>query len=145
MMAGRTLLACWVIILVTAGNGSAEISASHTIDRRLVGCWTAQRSVENSSENSSVRCYRLDGYVTGVTIHAGDGWDWSYRYRAHGTLVLNDRYRVEHNQFQLAGRRLITTDQHGEQLTWSLLCRTKTQDVQCGRLSQKLQQSPGNE
>jgi hypothetical protein len=129
----------------------ATAVASNISDQRLIGCWSVLRTIESPvghhhpgavNVSSSIRCYRPDGYVTGATFDHGHGWDWSYLYRTYGTAMVRDYIVSDDNlvryHFRLAGQRLIMTDQDGTQISWSLLCRTETQDVQCGRLTQKL-------
>jgi hypothetical protein len=156
MMTYRSLWVGWVMMLMTAGPVSAKTIKPNTVGQQLIGCWIFQRTIESPvgqhhpgtmTFNSSVRCYRTDGYVTGVTFDAGDGWDWSHRYYVRGSALFSDdsgvapgswRHNFVHTQFRLVGRRLITTDTHGAQRTWSLLCRSDAQDVQCQRLHQRL-------
>lgn len=140
--AGATRLRSLVnLVLVPIVAFVGEIAATKSSDatelhRLLLGCWRHERHTKERLVGSYLVCFRKDGRVTGVTFDAGDGWDWAHRYRINENEIFFDGTSWGHVQTIAADKMII--DRKDTQIDFELVCRTKRQDIQCQRLTEKI-------
>jgi hypothetical protein len=103
-------------------------------------CWEYNRFINRDIRGAIVTrldfshliCFQRRGWATGVTFHAGDGWDWSHRYKIANRIIFLDGERwcsvlgVDQHRMNIADG--------DEQRTYRYVCRTKAEDIQCERL-----------
>jgi hypothetical protein len=140
--AGATRLRSLVnLVLVPIVAFVGEIAATKSSDaaelhRLLLGCWQHERHTKERLVGRYLVCFRKDGRVTGVTIDAGDGRDWAHHYRIKENEIFFDGTSWGHVQTIAADNMII--DRKDTQIDFELVCRTKRQDIQCERLTEKI-------
>jgi len=115
---------------------AAKSSEAAELHRLLLGCWQHDRHTKEKLVGHYLVCFRKDGRVTGVTIDGGDGWDWVHDYRIRENGIFFGGTSWGHVQTIAADKMII--DMKGTQIDFELLCRTKRQNIQCERLTDKL-------
>jgi hypothetical protein len=134
----RSLVNLVLVAIVAFAGEIAATKSSGAAGLRglLLGCWQHERRTKEGLVGTYLVCFREDGRVTGVTIDDGDGWDWVHRYRIKENDIFFDHTFWGHVRTIAADKMII--DMKGGPTDLELVCRTKRQDIQCQRLTDKI-------
>ncbi len=119
----------------------------------LLGCWEHKHfSATPASEGtliwSNLMCFNNKGVMAGVTFDAGDGWDWDYQYRLEDDLVIVYASYWDSGKYEWRARYSIKRIDNsgmdveiaGKSFRYNLVCHTVQEDIQCGRMSEEIEQ-----
>jgi hypothetical protein len=124
-----TLIVAFAMLAPTSANAKAS-----KLQKSLLGCWEYKRP-DPKDWSSNLACFNRKGIVNGVTVDAseGEGWDWRNDYTLNkDEISFNGK---AWGRIQQLDTQTMIIESEGKVFIYKFICRTKTQNVRCGRLA----------